>query len=181
MQILTKNKLITDVFSLVCLHFRSNFFKADLKEKRQQFWNLICIILLKVYCSSFSAYTASTFDWLSDGRSLKKTVNRLINRICFRVRSITKKVKCRKYCVKVHIEKYSPWYLKTIWKIQYKFADDKINWLPGWCYSSTFIFCLIVLQTLLISVINLHSLHSRFVEKESRGNFFGGITLIWFC
>ena len=25
--------------------------------------------------------------------------------------------------VKVHSEKYSTWYIKTIWKIQYKFTD----------------------------------------------------------
>ena len=51
------------------------------------------IMLLKVYYSSFSAFTACTFDWLIDGRSLVKTkLNRLINSVCFRVRSITNTV-----------------------------------------------------------------------------------------
>ena len=37
--------------------------------------------------------------------------------------------------MKIHSEKYSTWYMKTIWKIQYKLADAKINCLTWW-YSS---------------------------------------------
>ena len=29
----------------------------------------------------------------------------------------------------IHSEKYSTWYLKIIWKIQYKLADAKIKYL----------------------------------------------------
>ena len=98
----------------------------------------MCIKLLKVYCSSFSAAIACTFDWLIDRRSSVKTkLNHLINSVCFRVGSTTKKAKRGKYSVKVHSEKYSTCYMKTIWKISYKFVDAKINWLTGWHYSST--------------------------------------------
>ena len=84
----------------------------------------------------FSRY--SSYVWLTDGRSLIKTKeSRLIIIVCFRVRSITKKAKHRNYSVKVHGGKYKAWYMTTIWKIRYKFADAKINWLTGWCYSST--------------------------------------------
>ena len=85
-------------------------------------------MLLKVYCYSFLAITACTFDLLIDGRYIVKTkLNRLINSVCFRVRSITKKSKDGNYSVKVHSEKYSTWCMKLIWKIQYKFADAKIE------------------------------------------------------
>ena len=111
------------------MHFRSTSFKIDLKEKKQKFWNLMYIMLIKACCSSFSAVAACTFDWLTDRRSLIKTkLNRLINNVCFPVRSITEKAKHGSYSVKVHSEKYSTWYMKAIWKIQYKFADTKINW-----------------------------------------------------
>ena len=101
--------------------------------KKQQFWNLMYIMLLKVYCSSFSAVKAYTFDWLTDGQSsIKRNLNRLIKRVCFRVRSINKEIKWN-----VHSEKYSTWYMKKLWKIQYKFADARIIWLTVWYYSST--------------------------------------------
>ena len=49
------------------------------------------IMLLKVYYSSFSAFTACTFDWLIDVRSLVKTkLNHMINSVWFQVRLITK-------------------------------------------------------------------------------------------
>ena len=123
---------------MVCVHFRSTSLKIDLKEKKQQFLNLTYIMLLKVCCSSFSSITACTFDWMTDGRSLIKTkLNRLVNSVCFRVRSVAEKAKHGNYSVKVHSEKYSNWYLKAIWKIQCKFAYAKINWLTQW-YSSRF-------------------------------------------
>ena len=43
------------------------------------------------------------------------------------MRSITKEAKHGKYNVKVHGRKHSARYMKTIWKIQYKFGDAKIN------------------------------------------------------
>ena len=52
-----------------------------------------------LYCYSFSAIKARSFEWLTDGKSLIKTkLNRSINSVYFRVRSITKKeehgIKC---------------------------------------------------------------------------------------
>ena len=91
------------------------------------------IMLLKIYYSSFSVFTASTFDWLIDGRSLVETkFNHLINSVCFRVRLITKtayilvrntEVTVWKCAVKSTV--HGTW----IWKIQYQFADTKIDWL----------------------------------------------------
>ena len=95
-------------------------------------------MLLKAFCSSFSAVTGCTFDWLPDGRPLIKTkFNRLINSVCFRVRSITEKAKHGNYSVKVHSENTVPGTWKQCGKIQYKFPDAKINWLT-WSYSSPF-------------------------------------------
>ena len=52
-----------------------------------------------LYCYSFSAIKARSFEWLTDGKSLIKTkLNRSINSVYFRVRSIKKKeehgIKC---------------------------------------------------------------------------------------
>ena len=58
---------------------------------------------------------------------MKTKLTRLINSVCFRVRSITEKPKHWIYSVKVHGEKFSTWHMKAIWKILYKFADAKIN------------------------------------------------------
>ena len=70
-------------------------------------------------------------------------MNRLINSVCFRVPSITKKEKLGNYSVKiqsethitqymkVHSEKQKTWYMKVIWKIQYKFPDVKIDLRDG--------------------------------------------------
>ena len=82
-----------------------------------------------MYCATqgimlfiFSRY--SLYVLLTDGLSLIKTkLNRLINSVCFRLQSITKKMRHGKYSVKVH----SGWYMKTICKIQYKFPDAKIS------------------------------------------------------
>ena len=97
-----------------------------------------------------SVVKARSFEWMTDDKSLIKTkLNRLINSLYFRVRSITKKEKHWNYSVKtpsemystwymkVHSEEQNTWYMKIIWKIQYKFTDAKINWLTWW-YSSRF-------------------------------------------
>ena len=76
------------------------------------------IMLLKVYYSSFSVFTACTFDWLINGRSLVKVkLNHLVNSVCFRGAinnkdSIDTGAKHGSYSVKVHSEKYSAWYMK---------------------------------------------------------------------
>ena len=82
-------------------------------------------------CYSFSAITARLFELLTDDKSLIKTkLNRLINSVCSRVRSITKKEKHGNYSVKIHSEMYgswyikvhseeqNTWYMKVIWKIR---------------------------------------------------------------
>ena len=49
-------------------------------------------MLLKIYCSWFSAITTCSFDSLTDDKSLIKIkLNRSVNRVCFRMRSVTKK------------------------------------------------------------------------------------------
>ena len=75
-------------------------------------------MLLKLYYSSFAAFTACMFDWLIDGKSLVKTkLNHLINSVLF-LSAINYKIsvdtggKHRNYSVKVHSEKYSTWYMK---------------------------------------------------------------------
>ena len=166
--------------------FRSTSFKIGLQEKEQQLLNLMYIMLLKVCCSSFSAVTACTFDWLTAGRSLIKTkLNCLINSICLRVWSITEKMKHGNYSVKVRSEKYSTWYMKAIWKIHYKFADAKINWFTWWYLSWFTSYCTLSIsyrkrRHILISVINSRGLHSRFVGEELCKNFLW-IILVWFC
>ena len=90
----------------------------------------VCYVSQGILLFNFSGYRL--YAWLTVGRSLIKTkLTRLINSVCFRVGSITKKAKHGKYSVKVHSGKYSAWYRKTILKIQYKFADTKINWVKG--------------------------------------------------
>ena len=103
-----------------------------------------------LYCHSFSAVIARSFEWLTDGKSLIKTkLNSLINSVCFRVRSITKKEKQGNYSLKIHSEMYSTWYMKVhseewnrwcmkvTWDIQYKFGDAKLNWLTWWYWSKS--------------------------------------------
>ena len=103
-----------------------------------------------LYCYSFPAVTARSFEWLTDGRFLIKTkLNCLINSVCFRVGSKTKKEQHGNYSVQIHSEVCSTWYtkvhceeqntwsMKVIWKLQYKFVDAKINWRTWW-YSSRF-------------------------------------------
>ena len=127
------------------MHFKSTSLKIDVKEKSNNF-EIYCML----YCYSFLAVAARSFEWLADGKSLIKTkLNRLINSVCFLVWSITKKEKNGSYSVKIHSEMYSTWYMKVhsedqnTWykkvmrKIQYKFAYAKINWLTWW-YSTRF-------------------------------------------
>ena len=136
------------------------------------------IMLLKEYCSSFLAVIAWTFDWLTDGRSLKKAkLNRLINSVCFRVWLIIKKAKHGNYRLKMHMEKhstwclkvysknYSTWYMKAIWKVQYKFADAEINWLKWW-YSSQFTHSWLALWTFDIVKDDIYFLPYHFTNAD---------------
>ena len=116
---------------MFCVHFRSNSLKIDFKEKKQQFWNLLYVILLFIF-SCYNSFVSMT----THGKSLIKTkLNRLINRVCFWVWSVTKKEKHGNYSVKIHSEMYITWcmkvhteekntlYMIVNWKIQCKFAD----------------------------------------------------------
>ena len=89
-----------------------------------------------VYCSSFSALAAYTFDWVTDGKSLIKIKwNRFINSVCFQVRSITKKEKYGNYSVKVHYEKYSKRYT---WKYAMK-STVHGKWMEYRKYGKSFL------------------------------------------
>ena len=138
-------------------------------------------MLLQVYCFSFSAVTACTYDWLTDGRSLiKSKLNRLINNVCFQVRSITKKAKHGTW---------STWYMKIIWTVQYSFLMPKWTDLRD-CTTRphshvtailTFhiikdsIFCLIVLRLLLlIHVVCVQDLLEKNYAEFSFGLFWFG-------
>ena len=44
---------------------------------------------------------------------------------CFQVRSRKQKEKHGRYSVEVHIGKYSTQYMKSIWKLQYEYADAR--------------------------------------------------------
>ena len=110
-----------------------------------------------VYCYSFSVVTTRSFEWLTEDKSLIKTkLNSLINSVCFRVRSITKEEKHGNYSVKIHREMYITWHMKV-------YNEKQNTW-----YMTTYIFCLIVLQTL-ISAISPHNIHAR--EKLSEKSY----------
>ena len=153
------------------------------------------IMLGKVYYSSFLTFTACTFDWLIDDRSLvNPKLNYVINNVCFRVRSITKiaqilvqntEMTVWKYIVKSAV--HGTWNME----IQYQFADAKIDWLMWWCsfrfthyctlnssygkkqYIYIYVFCLIVLQTL-ISVIKSAWLAFKICWRRVTPNFLCG-------
>ena len=104
----------------------------------QQLCNLMHIMLLNVYCSSFSAITACTFDWLIDGRSLVK-IYYFINNVFFRVRSITKTAYILVRNTEITVGKYKV--VHEIWKMQYQFANPKKDWLTWWCSSRFTLYC----------------------------------------
>ena len=131
------------------------------------------IMLLKVYYSSFSAFTACTFDWLIDGRSLVKTkLNHLIKSVCFRVQSITKaayilvgntEITVWKCTVKSTVRVHGTWIIghkiAVCWcqnRLTYVMVLAQIHTLLHFEHfilsKTTYIFCLLVLEAL-ISVI----------------------------
>ena len=88
-----------------------------------------------------------------------------------------------KVSVKIHSEKYSTWYMKTIWKIQYKFSDLRNGTARPHLHITALLTFHIVKDSIyflpyrfsniiLISVINPHDLHSRLVREELREIFF---------
>ena len=101
------------------------------QRKKQQFWNSMYVMLLKVYCSSFSAAAVCTLD-------------RLMVNLCFWLPSVKKKGIHEIYWMKSAVDVYSgecsAWYMKKIWKLQHQFADTKPNWFLGYPSSSAFIY-----------------------------------------
>ena len=134
------------------------------------------IMLLKVYYYSFSAFTACMFGWLIDGRSF----------VCFRVRSITKtasmlvqnmRIKLWKHTVKSTVHGTVEYMLHERWKIQYQFADVKIDKITWWCSSRFIRYCNLNSSYCIIANINLcHWIHvaSRIQNllEESYAEFF---------
>ena len=170
-------------------------------KKKSNNFEIHCML----YCYSFSAVKACSFEWLADGKSMiKKKLNRLINSVCFRVQSITKKEKhgvlhCEntQWNVKCMVHESTQWIAKYIIHESYlenrKFLDAKINWLTWW-YSSrlhvtalwTFhivkddIYFLPYCFRTFISAISPCGIHARHVGEKLRGNSLW-IILIWFC
>ena len=89
------------------------------------------IPLLKVFCSSFSAVAVCTFDWSMDNLLGTHKKNVWLTVFAFKCKSIKKKGIHGNYRVKVNDGKWSAWHMKMIWKLQYEFADAKINILTG--------------------------------------------------
>ena len=66
------------------------------------------IMLLKVYYSAFSAFTACTSNWLNNDRSLVETkLNRSINSVCLWLRTITKKAEILVQNTEITVWKYT--------------------------------------------------------------------------
>ena len=132
-------------YSLIGLCTFSELQNRPQRKKKQQFFNLMYIMLLKVYYSSFPVFPACTFDWLIDGRFLVKTkLNHLINSICFWVRSITETA----YILVRNTE-------ITVWKWKVK-STVHGTWNMGkkisvcWCQNRlTYVMVLIQIHTLL--------------------------------
>lgn len=103
--------------SFICLIslLKTTSSKENLKERKQQFWNLMRIILLKLYYSLFSAVTDCT---LTDRWStFHKGKSKSFDWQCLLSRAISsKKAKHEKYSVKAHCWKYRAWDMKAIWK-----------------------------------------------------------------
>ena len=79
-------------------------------EKNSSNFKIYCML----YCYSFSAIRASSFEWLTDGKSLIKTkLNCSIKSVYFRVRAMTEKEKHGNYRAKIHNQTYSRWYMKV--------------------------------------------------------------------
>ena len=77
------------------------------------------------------------FSWKMFDFFTKTRMNHLINKTCFRLWSFKNKWTHGKYILKIHVEKYNAWYMKSIWKLQCEFADGKVNSFTGQPGSST--------------------------------------------
>ena len=90
----------------------------------------------------------------------------------------------------VHSEEQNTWYMKVIWKILYKFAEAKINWLTWW-YTSRFtrhctlnisyrerrhIFSVLLFYKQFLPLVHVAFMQDM-LKKSSTEIFYG---LIWF-
>ena len=103
-------KLLVEEYFFVKLQAVKLHLLQNRPQRKIKNFEIYCML----YCYSFSAVTAHSLEWLTHGKSSIKTkLNRLINSICFRVRSITMKKKYGNYSVKIHSEMYGIWYMKV--------------------------------------------------------------------
>ena len=65
------------------------------------------IMLLKVYCSSFSAVAAGTFDWPMIRHFTNQGWMAWMDSTYFQMQSVKKKGKHGKYSIEIHNGKYS--------------------------------------------------------------------------
>ena len=56
-------------------------------------------------------------------------MNHLINKQQLLSIACDKKERNAQYSVKIHSKKFNAWYMKIIWKLQFEFADAKINFI----------------------------------------------------
>ena len=102
--------------------------QSEPQSKKQQFWNSMYIMLLRVIALHFLSF--SLYVWLIGGQLFKNPKkNPLINIVCFQVQSMKKKGIHGNYKVKLQSGKCSAWYMKITRKLRYQFTDTKINWL----------------------------------------------------
>ena len=80
--------------------------------------------------SSFLAVATYTFGWpvLKLFRNKDESLDGWWDRTYFRVGSVKTEGKYGNESVEVHSGKWSIWYMKGIWKLQYELADSRINW-----------------------------------------------------
>ena len=88
-------------------------------------------------------YEYDYFQKVRKKKSFKEKMAHLINNTSFWLRSIKKKGKHGTYNVTINVGKGTAWYMKTIWKWQYEFADGKINWLRNSTTAHLYVIALI--------------------------------------
>ena len=106
-------------------------FSQPLVAGTEYLWNLMYIMLLKVYNFSFSAVTVCTFNWPMVDFPRKQRWLIWLTTPAFRTCLIKKKRKYGRYNAIINVGNYSAWCMKMIWKWQCEFADSKINWCTG--------------------------------------------------
>lgn len=91
---------------------------------------------MNVSCSLFSAVAVCTLNWSMINLLRKQRRIVWLTRCFWSAIDKRRHGNCR---MKAHSEKCSAWYLKIIWKLQFQFADARLNWLTWLHNSSAFI------------------------------------------